>query len=59
MLAKESKPIWETCKNEPEFLPTKKTPPKEKAENLKTCLLKTRLNHDLKNAAAKKVNLLF
>jgi hypothetical protein len=37
MLAKENKPILETYKNKPELLPTKKTPPKEKAENLKAC----------------------
>jgi len=46
----------ETYKNEPELLPTKKTKPKEKAENLKTCLLKTKpQNAKLeKNATAKK-----
>jgi hypothetical protein len=32
----------ETYKNKPELLPTKKTPPKEKAENLKACWLKTK-----------------
>ncbi|MBE7436029.1 MAG: hypothetical protein HS100_19085 [Anaerolineales bacterium] len=37
---RKDKPILETYKNEPELLPTKKTKPKEKAENLKTCLLK-------------------
>jgi hypothetical protein len=40
---KKDKPILETYKNEPELLPTKKTKPKEKTENLKICLLKTRL----------------
>jgi hypothetical protein len=34
------KPILATRQNQPEFMPAKKTPPKEKAENLKTCLLK-------------------
>jgi hypothetical protein len=40
------KPIWATRQNQLEFMPTKKPPPNEKAENLpaggcaKTCLLK-------------------
>jgi len=34
------KPISATRQNQPEIMPTKKTPPNEKAENLKTCLLK-------------------
>jgi hypothetical protein len=29
-----------TWQNRPELMPAKKTPPNEKAENLKTCLLK-------------------
>jgi len=36
MLAKENKPILETYKNKSEFLPTKKTPPKEKAAKRKS-----------------------
>jgi hypothetical protein len=49
MLAKGNKPILETCKNKSELLPTKKALPKEKAGNLKTCLLKTKTqNADLK-----------
>ena len=34
------KPILATGQNQPEFMPAKKTPPNENAENLKTCLLK-------------------
>jgi len=34
------KPISATWQNQLELMPTKKTPPNEKAENLKTCLLK-------------------
>jgi len=34
------KPILATRQNQPELTPAKKTPPKEKAENLETCLLK-------------------
>ena len=34
------KPISATRQNQPETMPTKRTPPNEKAENLKTCLLK-------------------
>jgi len=34
------KPILATRQNQPELTPTKKPPPNEKAENLKTCLLK-------------------
>jgi len=34
------KPISATEQNQPETMPTKKTPSNEKAENLKTCLLK-------------------
>jgi hypothetical protein len=34
------KPILATRQNQLELMPTKKTPPKEKAKNLKTCLLK-------------------
>ena len=34
------KPILATWQNQPELMPTKKTPPRENAENLKTCLLK-------------------
>jgi hypothetical protein len=39
------KPISETRQNQPETMPAQKTPPNEKAKNLKTCLLK---NIDLK-----------
>jgi hypothetical protein len=50
----------ETWQIEPETMPTKKTPPKEKVENLKTCWLKTKTqNANLKNATAKKLNLNF
>jgi len=60
MLAKENKPILETYKNKPELLPMKKTLTNKKDENLKTCWLKTKAqNANLKNAAAKKLNLLF
>jgi hypothetical protein len=38
--AKTLKPISATWQRKPETMPTKKTPPNEKAENLKTCLLK-------------------
>jgi hypothetical protein len=34
------KPISETRQNQPETMPTKKTPLNEKVEDLKTCLLK-------------------
>jgi len=34
------KPISATRQSQLELTPTKKTPPKENAENLKTCLLK-------------------
>jgi hypothetical protein len=34
------KPILATGQNQPETMPTKKTPPNEKAKNLKACLLK-------------------
>ena len=34
------KPISATGQNQPELMPAEKTPPNEKAENLKTCLLK-------------------
>jgi len=53
------KPILATRQNEPETLLMKRKPIEQKAENLKTCLLKTRLNSNLKNATAKKLNLLF
>jgi hypothetical protein len=34
------KPVLETWQNQPELMPAEKMPPNEKAENLKTCLLK-------------------
>jgi hypothetical protein len=34
------KPISATRQNQPELTPPQKIPPNEKAENLKTCLLK-------------------
>jgi hypothetical protein len=34
------KPILATGQNQPELMPTKKTPPRENAENLKIRLLK-------------------
>jgi hypothetical protein len=34
------KPILATRQKQPELMPAEKTPPNEKAENLKTCLLK-------------------
>jgi len=34
------KPILATRQSQPETMPAKKTPPKENAKNLKTCLLK-------------------
>jgi len=52
------KPILATRQNQPELMPAKKTPPNERAKNLKTCLLKKYWpNAYLKSAVAEARNI--